>query len=77
MKTITRNDIENLLNLENSYIGNLYNIWDKGDCSTVGLARILLIQEIFKEIEVRDNPIGQYDGQYDDLLESLLHEYNT
>jgi len=72
-----RNEIEKLLDLNNSYIRNLYNSWDKGDCSTVGLTRILLIQEIFKEIKVRDNPIGQYDGQYDDFLEGILNNYLT
>jgi hypothetical protein len=69
-----RDDIEKLLDLENSYIRNLYNTWDKGDCSTIGLARMLLIQEIHKEIEIRGN---QYDGQYDDFLESILTEYKA
>ena len=69
-----RDAIEELLELDNSYIKNLYNSWDKGDCSTIGLARMLLIQEILKEIELRNI---HYDGQYDDLLESLLNDYKT
>jgi hypothetical protein len=69
-----RDQIENLLDLDNSYIKNLYNSWDKGDCSTVGLARLLLIQEITKEIKIRGI---HYDGQYDDFLEAILSEYRT
>ena len=71
---VKRDDIEKLLDLNNSYIKNLYGIWDKGDCSAIGLARLLLIQEIQKEIQIRDI---YYDGQYDDLLESLLNDYRT
>ena len=67
-------DIEKLLDLSFSYSAQLYRIWDKGDCSTVGLARILLIQEILKESHKRKE---QYDGQYDELLDSLLNEYKT
>lgn len=69
-----RNDIEQLLDFESSYIRQLYGIWDKGDCSVVGLARILLIQTILEEIQTRKD---FYDGQYDDLLNSLSTEYKT
>ena len=69
-----RDDVENLLNLENTEIQGLYQSWDKGDCSIIGLARIFLIQEIKKEIKIR----GQhYDGQYDEILNSLYNEYKT
>ena len=67
-----RTDIENLLDLDNKEIQQLYMCWDKGDCSLIGLARMLLIQEINKAIKID----GQhYDGKYDMLLTSLYNEY--
>ena len=39
-------DIEKLLNFEDAQIRGLYNSWDKGDCSLIGLIEILLVQEI-------------------------------
>jgi hypothetical protein len=71
MKT---DDIEKLLNLENKETQHLYMTWDKGDCSLIGLARILLIQEINKEIKIRG---VHYDGQYNELLNCLYNKYNT
>ncbi|MDA3781477.1 MAG: hypothetical protein PF487_14815 [Bacteroidales bacterium] len=37
-----RETIESLLDLNNSEIKELYNKWDKGDCSLVGLVEIYL-----------------------------------
>ena len=67
-----RNEIENLLNLENPLIKTLYNSWDKCDCSEIGLAVILLKQLINTEIEFRNK---QYDGCFDELLKSLNNYY--
>ena len=43
-----RDKIIELLDLENHEIKNLYNSWDKGNCSIIGLCEILLYQEIKK-----------------------------
>jgi len=46
----------------------MYRLWDLGDCSLIGLLKILLKQEINKEIKSR----GQYyDGEFKEL-ESVL-----
>jgi len=74
MKELKHKQIEELLDMENSNIRNLHNSWDKGDCSLIGLIRILMIQEIQKEKITRG---VQYDGQYDDFLESIINTYNT
>lgn len=66
--------IEGLLNLSDDNIRSRYGGWDKGDCSLIGLIRILLIQEIKKEISVRGD---YYDGQYDEFLKTLDETYNT
>jgi hypothetical protein len=71
---MNRDDIEKLLDLNEEKIRTLYMGWDKGDCSLIGLIRILLIQEIRKEIKSRK---GYYDGQYEDLLEALYEKYYT
>ena len=70
----TRDEISKLLDLENPTTLSNWMSWDKGDCSKVGIIRILLIQEIGNEIRERGN---YYDGCYDKLLESLNKEYNT
>ena len=69
---IVYNDIEMLLDMENDEIRSLYNIWDKGDCSIVGLTRILMIQTIVNEIKKRD---AYYDGEYDEILKALYEKY--
>jgi hypothetical protein len=74
MKKLYFDDIENLLDLENPEIKTLYNSWDKGDCSMVGLIRILMIQEIHNHIRVNDI---YYDGMYDEMLENLETKYKT
>ena len=67
-------EIEKILDMNNPEIHQLWMGWDKGDCTDIGLARILLIQEIKKEIVER----GQYyDGQYNELLEALYQKYNS
>ena len=72
--SIKRETAEKLIDMDDPEIRSLWMGWDKGDCSTVGLARILIIQEIKKHI--KEN--GQhYDGMYDELLESLYTKYNT
>ena len=72
--SIKRETIENLLNMNDPEIKQLWMGWDKGDCSIVGLVRILMIQEINKHI--KENGI-YYDGMYDELLDSLYNKYNT
>ena len=69
-----RSDIENLLDLDNKEIQQLYMNWDKGDGSLIGLARMLLIQEINKAIKIDGH---HYDGRYNELLTSLYNEYQT
>jgi hypothetical protein len=66
--------IEELLNMENPTTRFNWMGWDKGDCSAVGIVRILLIQTIEDEIKVRGD---YYDGCYDELLDSLNLEYIT
>ena len=43
-----KNTIESLLDLNDDEIKQLYNSWDKGDCSLVGLTEIYLYQCIKK-----------------------------
>jgi hypothetical protein len=43
-----RDKIIELLDLEDEEIKSLYNGWDKGDCSVIGLCEILLHQEMKK-----------------------------
>lgn len=74
MKTLTYDDIEKLLDLNRDSTKSLYGSWDKGDCSLIGLIRILLIQEIEKEINERGI---WYDGQYDEILNNLYKNYET
>ena len=72
MLAIERSEIEKMIDLDIESIRQLYMTWDKGDCSLIGLIRILLIQEIEKEIKNR----GEfYDGQYDDFLNFIRYEY--
>lgn len=68
------NEIEKLLNLENAETRLNYMGWDKGDCSKVGIVRILMIQTINNEIKERGK---YYDGCYDALLKSLIDNYTT
>ena len=56
--------LEELLDLDNPDIKRLYDSWDKGDCSTVGLIEILLVQEIAKHKQAN----GEfYDTDYDQI----------
>jgi len=59
-------NILELLDLENPEISSLYYSWDKGDCSLVGLSKILLIQMIKDR-----QSIPNYDGEYDTILQAL------
>lgn len=61
-------DIDKFIDLSDDEIRNLYFGWDKGDCSVVGLLKILLIQEIKHEIKERD---VHYCGEHDELLNAL------
>jgi hypothetical protein len=67
-------EIEKLLNMNNPKTRSNWMCWDKGDCSKVGIVRILLIQTIENEIDDRGD---WYDGCYDELLDSLFTEYTT
>lgn len=69
-----KDDVEKFLNLDINEIQEMYMSWDKGDCSLIGLIRIFMIQEIKKEIKRRG---VHYDGQYNELLDSLYNKYNT
>ncbi len=67
-----REQVENLLDKNLPIVKKLLSRWGKYDGSVLGLGRILMIQEIKKEIEV----LGvYYSGQYDILLKSLLEDY--
>jgi hypothetical protein len=72
--TTKRHIIENLLNIENDEdIRSLYQSWDMGDCSLIGLIEILLYQEIkYHKIENGLN----YDTNYDEIkLRYNVQEY--
>jgi len=58
--------IEHLINTDNDHIRSLYKSWGKGDCSTVGLLKILLKQQImFEETDFH------YNGDYNDIKNFL------
>ena len=59
-----RDKITELLNFEDKEIKSLFNSWDKGDCSKIGLIEILLYQEIKKHKE--KNGL-YYDTDYDNI----------
>lgn len=64
-KELKRDDIENLLNLEDYDIKRLYMSWDKDDCSIIGLIEILLLQEIRKHKKKN----GSYhDNDFDQII---------
>lgn len=60
-----REQIEALLDFGDPEILGLYNSWDKGDCSVVGLVEILLFSEIKKHIIENGE---YYNGEYDDII---------
>ena len=59
-----KNTIESLLDLNDDEIKQLYNVWDKGDCSLVGLTEIYLYQCIKKHKQ--ENGVW-YDTDYDNI----------
>ena len=59
-----KNTIESLLDLNDDEIKQLYNSWDKGDCSLVGLTEIYLYQCIKKH--KKENG-AYYDTDYDNI----------
>ena len=67
---MSKDNIEKMLNFNDPKIKELYNSWDKGDCSLIGLIEILLIQEIVKHKE--ENGIN-YNTDYDQI--KLRYEY--
>lgn len=59
-----KNQIEAMLDLQDEEIKSMYNKWDKGDCSEIGLCEILLFQ-LIKEHKTQN---GQYyDMDYDKI----------
>ena len=66
--------VEKLLDMKNPSTRINWMLWDKGDCSSVGIVRILMIQTIEDEIKVRGI---YYDGCYDELLKSIKTEYKS
>lgn len=58
--------IEPLIDLDEPCIASKYMSWDKGDCSMIGLVKILLIQLIMEHKTDNDA-----DGEYDVLLSIL------
>jgi hypothetical protein len=59
-----RDVIESLINLNDPAIESLYNRWDKGDCSEVGLCEILL-RQIINEHKAENGSF--YDTDYDQI----------
>jgi hypothetical protein len=57
-----------------SQVRDLYLNWKSRDGTMVGLARILMIQEINWSIKQKGN---FYYGQYDALLKALIEKYST
>lgn len=49
---------------------DLYYMWDKGDCSTSGLVKVLLIQELLKENDNLFCPVQKEEKTK--LIEILL-----
>ena len=66
-----RDEIENLLDLEDTEIKQLWMSWDKGDCSEIGLVEILLCQ-LIKEQKSQNGMF--YDTDYDNI--KLRYELN-
>lgn len=56
--------LESLLNMEDSITKQNYTSWDKGDCSEIGLCEILLSQLIREHKQ--ENGV-YYDTQYDNI----------
>jgi thioredoxin 1 len=67
-----RDEIENLLDLEDAEIKQLWMSWDKGDCSEIGLVEILLCQ-LIKEHKTQNGLF--YDTDYDNI--KLRYELNN
>ncbi len=59
-----KDTIESLLDLNDDEIKQLYNGWDKGDCSLVGLTEIYLYQCIKKHKQENG---AYYDTDYDNI----------
>ena len=45
------NHVEKILHLNDPKIKRLYDSWDKGDCSLIGIVEILLYQSIHEHIK--------------------------
>ena len=60
-----RKTLENLLNLEDEEIKQLWMRWDKGDCSEVGLCEILLYQTIKEHKKANGE---YYDRDYNEIV---------
>jgi len=56
--------VESLLDLSNAEIKQLYNSWDKGDCSLIGLIEILLYQELQEHKRINKE---YYNTDYDEI----------
>lgn len=54
-------------------IDRLYQSWDSCDCSKLTLLKILLIQQILKQRQHRNNKQKWYFGQYEQALETLIN----
>jgi hypothetical protein len=59
-----KNIILRLLDLNDTEIKQLYNSWDKGDCSLVGLTEIYLYQCIKKH---KQETGAYYDTDYNNI----------
>ena len=59
-----RRIIEGLINFSDSEIKQLYDNWDKGDCSLIGLIEIYLYQSIKKHKQENGD---YYDTDYDKI----------
>lgn len=67
-KKVFKYQIERLIDLKNEEIRAMYDSWDKGDCSTIGLLKILMAQHII--YEEKDQ---YYDNEHDDLKEIIIN----
>ena len=66
---IDRTVIDQQIDLSIPEIKQMYNSWDKGDCSLVGLCKILLIQSILEHKIQND---VYYDTDVDEIYNKLL-----
>lgn len=70
MRNIRFKEIEVLLDLTDEDVNRMYRLWDIGDCSKVGLGKVLLFQLIKQEKEEFGD---YYNREIDQLLSHIIY----